>query len=68
MNKNLLRSIMVLNGDTNAALADALGITPNRLSAKMNEWEGAQFNQTEIRIIKIRYSLTSDQIDEIFFC
>jgi hypothetical protein len=67
MNKNLLRSIMVLWNDTNAKLADYLGITQSRLSAKMNEWEGAQFTQSEIRMIRDRYNLTSDQLMEIFF-
>ena len=67
MNKNLLRSIMVLHDDTNAKLADYLGITPNRLSAKMNEWNGAEFTQSEIRKIKERYELDAEKINEIFF-
>lgn len=67
MNKNLLRSIMVLHEDTNGSLADYLNITQNRLSAKMNEWNGAEFTQSEIRKIKERYSLTPEQVDQIFF-
>ncbi len=67
MNKNLLRSIMVLHDDTNAKLADYLGITQNRLSAKMNEWNGAEFTQSEIRKIKERYELDAEKINEIFF-
>ena len=43
---------MVLCGDTNVSLAEALKISPQRLSAKINEWEGAEFNQSEILIIK----------------
>ena len=67
LNKKLLRSIMILHDDNNDLLAAALGITPQRLSAKMNETGGAEFTQGEIRIIKKRYNLTAEQIDAIFF-
>lgn len=66
MNKELLRSIMVLHGDTNKTLADYLGITEQSLCNKINE-NGTEFKQGEIRRIKIRYNLTSEQIDLIFF-
>lgn len=58
---------MILHDDTNDLLAAALGITPQRLSAKINETGGAEFTQREIRIIKIRYRLTPEQVDNIFF-
>ena len=58
---------MILHDDTNDMLAAALGITPQRLSAKINETGGAEFTQREIRIIKIRYRLTPEQVDNIFF-
>lgn len=67
MNARLLKSKMVLHDDTNATLAEALGITPQRLSAKINEWEGAEFTQGEIIIIKDRYQLTPEEVDAIFF-
>lgn len=67
MNKNMLRSIMVLHGDTNTDLAEHLGISTSTLSCKMNETNGAEFNQTEIRIIKNRYDLTPEQVVQIFF-
>ena len=66
MNKELLRSIMVLFGDTNKTLADFLGITEQSLSNKINE-NGTEFKQSEIRRIKIRYNLTAEQVDLIFF-
>ena len=66
MNKELLRSIMVLYGDTNKTLADYLGITEQSLSNKINE-NGTEFKQSEIKRIKIRYNLTADQVDLIFF-
>ena len=67
MNKNLLVSKMKLHGDTNALLANAIGISPQRLSAKINNTKGAEFVQGEIEKIKERYHLTSDEINEIFF-
>ena len=36
MNSKLLRSLMVLHGDTNASLAAYLGITENSGSNKIN--------------------------------
>ena len=66
VNKNLLKSFMVLNGDTQERLADALGISLSNLNAKMNS-KGASFRQTEIMEIKERYKLTADDVDGIFF-
>lgn len=67
MNKKLLRSVMVLHDDTNATLAEALGITPQSLSAKMNETNGAEFTQGEITVIRIRYHLSAEKVIAIFF-
>lgn len=66
MNKALLRSVMALHGDTNKDLADYLGISEQSLSKKINE-NDTEFKQGEIKRIKIRYNLTADQIDLIFF-
>ena len=66
MNKDLLRSIMVLYGDTNKDLADYLGITEQSVSNKINE-NGTEFKLREIRLMRIRYNLTSNQVDLIFF-
>jgi hypothetical protein len=66
MNKELLRSVMVLHGDTNKSLAAYLGITEQSLSNKINE-NGTEFRQGEIAQIKTRYNLTSEQVDLIFF-
>lgn len=66
MDSKLLRSIMVLNGDTNASLADYLGISEQSVSKKINE-SGTEFKQGEITKIKNRYSLDSDTVDRIFF-
>ena len=66
MKKELLRSIMVLHGDTNKDLADYLGISEQSVSNKINE-NGTEFKLGEIRRIRSRYNLTSEQVDLIFF-
>lgn len=58
---------MVLHGDNNEDLAQALSISPQRFSMKINEKDGAQFSQGEITLIKERYSLSAEEIDSIFF-
>lgn len=66
INLNLLNSKMALYGDNNEALAKALNLSPQRLSAKKNNTNGAEFTQTEIQIIKERYNLTDTEVVEIF--
>lgn len=66
MNKNLLRSIMVLHNDTNADLAEWLDISVQSISAKINE-NGSEFKQGEIAKIKEKYHLSPEQVEQIFF-
>lgn len=66
MNSSLLRSVMVLNGDTNVSLAEFLGISEQSVSNKINE-KGTEFKQGEIARIKERYGLSCEQVDQIFF-
>lgn len=66
MNKNLLISKMKLFGDTQQMLADVLGLSLNRTNAKINETDGAEFTQSEIKKIMIRYNLTPDEVVQIF--
>ena len=68
MNKNKLVSKMKWFGDRNEDLAEAIGISQQRFSAKLNGTNGAEFTMSEIRAIKIRYNLTAEEVDEIFFC
>lgn len=67
MNKNLLKAKMLEHGDTGEILAKCLGIHKSCLSAKMNGYRGAEFNQSEIKAIAVRYSLTDSEIIAIFF-
>jgi predicted transcriptional regulator len=66
MNKELLRSIMVLHGDTNKDLAELLGISEQSVSAKINE-NGTEFKQSEIAKIVAKYNLSPEQVQSIFF-
>lgn len=68
MNKNKFVSVMKLHGDTQESLAEAIGLSVQRMNAKINSTGGAEFTMSEIRAIKIRYSLKSEEIDDIFFC
>lgn len=67
MNKNMFVSKMKLFGDTQESLALALGISLSRLNAKINETDGAEFKQSEIKFIRNRWKLTPDEVDQIFF-
>lgn len=67
MNTTLLKSKMVLFGDNNNSLSQALGIAYQTFSAKLNNYNGAEFTQGEIKTMKNRFELTSNEIDEIFF-
>lgn len=67
MDINKLKSKMALNGDNGGDLAKYLQISRTTLSAKMNETNGAEFTQNEICRIKEKYSLSSNEVDEIFF-
>lgn len=66
MNKVLLRSVMVLFRDTDQTLADYLGISKKSVNDKINE-NKTEFKQSEIAAIKKRYSLTDEQVSDIFF-
>ena len=67
MNKNALLSMMQLYGDTGGKLAKYLNIARTTFSAKLNETNGDEFTQNEIKLIKNKYNLCAEQIDFIFF-
>ena len=67
MNKNMLVSKMKLFGDSQEDLSKALGISLVRTNAKINGTDGAEFRQGEIAIMRSRYNLTADEVDQIFF-
>lgn len=67
MNKLKLKGIILAHGDTQKDLADSIGISASRLNAKINEKNGAEFTQREIKKIGEKYKLTPEEICEIFF-
>ena len=64
MDKAKFKSVMALHGETQGRLAEALEITQETLSRKLNKQ--GEFSQSEIKAIKNRYHLTPDEVDEIF--
>lgn len=66
MNRELLRSIMVLHGENNRDLAELLDITEQSVSGKINE-NKTEFKQGEIAKIRDHYNLTAEQVTAIFF-
>lgn len=67
MDKEKLRSIIVLHGDNQNKLSFFIGITPQSFSSKINESKGSEFTQTEIGLIKKKYNLSAKEVDDIFF-
>ena len=67
MNKNKFVGMMKMHGDNQSDLAEAMNISLQRFNDKLNERNGAEFNQGEIQIFKDRYSATPEDIDDIFF-
>lgn len=67
MNKKLLKSAMAAYGDTQATLADAMGISLSRFNAKVNERDGAAFTQPEMDFIIARYRFSGETALAVFF-
>lgn len=65
MVKQELRAVIIRYGDRQEDLAAELGITPATLSKKMNG--ESVFTQPEIEIIALRYKLSAEDIQKIFF-
>ena len=64
MDKTKFKSVMVLHGDTQGRLAQALEMAQETLSRKLNEQ--GEFSQSEIKAIQNRYNLTPEEVDAIF--
>lgn len=65
MDTNKLKGKIIENGDTQAQLAQAIGISASNLNDKING--KVSFRQDEIAMIKERYHLTAVEVDSIFF-
>lgn len=65
VNTKMLKAKIVENGDTQAQLAAALGISASNLNDKING--KVSFRQNEIAAIRNKYHLTAVEVDTIFF-
>lgn len=65
MNKQLLKAFIVKFDKTQAALAEAMGISPSCLNAKINE-NKTEFTKSEMVFIRKRYKLSEEEFNEIF--
>lgn len=64
--KNLIVSKIKLHGDNQSDLAEYIGISPQRLNAKLNRTNGADFTRSEIAKINKRYNLTDEELVKFF--
>lgn len=67
MNTNLLKGKMREHALTQEATSAKMGISLSRFNAKLNERDGAEFSLGELKALKRILSLTSKQVDQIFF-
>lgn len=65
MDTNMLKSILVRNGDNVAALAEKMGLSTAGLYRRLDG--KTQFTYKELKAIKDIYGLSADEIDAIFF-
>ena len=67
MNKKLFEVQMVLHDDTQESLADAIGVSRGTMNQKINETNGRNFDQDEIRKLIDRWNLVPEEVVTIFF-
>lgn len=67
MNKKLLQSFMVKNGDSGIILSKKMNISQQTFSAKINEKNGKEFTKSEINFMIERYNLKPNDVIDIFF-
>ena len=65
INKLELKAVMVRYGDRQEDLADAIGISLSALNMRING--SIPFRQPEIEKIALRYNLSAEDIQRIFF-
>lgn len=65
MNVKLLKSKMVMFGDSQTSLAEAMGINLTTLNLKFTQKR--EFKQTEIDFMVKRYRLAPNEVYQIFF-
>ena len=67
MNSRKFRAMMIEHGDTVESLSRVIGIARSTMYRKIGGYGGADFTREEIATIKRHWSLTPEEVDEIFF-
>ena len=65
LNKNELKASIARHGDRQEDLAAALGLTASGLSVKVTG--AVEFKRNEIELIILRYKLSPEELQRIFF-
>lgn len=65
MNERRFKAMMAEHGDTQAALAAAIGIGTSNLNDRIKG--KVSFRQNEIAAIRNHYGLSAEEVDHIFF-
>jgi transcriptional regulator with XRE-family HTH domain len=65
MQSNEMKAVMARNNDTQAKLAEELGLPVSGLNARINGQ--IDFRASEIKKIAQRYNLSPEKLGEIFF-
>lgn len=63
--KEKIKALLKVHGVSQNDLADALGLTYQTISIKVNGHK--EFTRDEIMAIKLMFKLTAEQLDYIFF-
>lgn len=67
MNSNVLKGIIVANGDTQSDLAKKLNMSQPCLNRKINHPESNEFTQSEMDAIRNIYTMSDDDFMRCFF-
>jgi Transcriptional regulator containing GAF, AAA-type ATPase, and DNA binding domains len=67
LDRYLLKKTMREHNDTQAGLAEALGLDASTVSRKINETRNSAFTVPELYAIQKRYKLSCKQVTAIFF-
>ena len=65
MNGAMMKAVIVKNNETQAKLAEALGMPVSALNARINGH--VEFRRNEINEIRKRYNMSKDETIAVFF-
>ena len=65
MNTPLFKSFIVMHGDNQSKIAEALNLPQSAISARING--KMPWRQDEINVLRLRWELTDSQTIDVFF-